>query len=84
MRITKNKFLMKCNLIIIINYFLYFDSLATSSKSFIKANSHSDVGRQSIQHKKIDRLDSLRGSVSESFANETFGPLSNVRYLLDK
>lgn len=79
---------MKCNLIIIINILphnliilLYiFDSLVTSSKSFIKANSRSDVGRQSIQHKKIDRLDSLRGSVSESFANETFGPLSNVRY----
>lgn len=51
----------------------------SSSKSFIKANSRSDLSRQSVQFKKIDRLDSLRGSVSEAFVNETFGPLSNVR-----
>jgi len=28
----------------------------------------------------LDRLDSLRGSVSDVMAEDTFGPLSNVRY----
>lgn len=55
--------------------------MAASSKSFIKANSRTDIGRggglQNIR--KIDRLDSLRGSVTDNLAEETFGPLSNVR-----
>ncbi|XP_032680802.1 nitric oxide synthase, salivary gland [Odontomachus brunneus] len=50
-------------------------SLATS-KSFIKANSQTEVSGS----KKLDRLDSLRGSTTESQAEDTFGPLSNVRF----
>lgn len=46
-----------------------------SSKSFIKANSQTDMGAK----KHLDRLDSLRGSLSDNFAEEIFGPLSNVR-----
>lgn len=49
-------------------------SLATS-KSFIKANSQTEVSGS----KKLDRLDSLRGSTTESQTEDTFGPLSNVR-----
>ncbi|XP_063930433.1 nitric oxide synthase, salivary gland isoform X2 [Zophobas morio] len=47
-----------------------------SSKSFIKANSQSEIATA----KKLDRLDSLRGSVSEPLLEDTFGPLSNVRF----
>lgn len=50
-------------------------SLATS-KSFIKANSQTEVGNM----KKLDRLDSLKGSTTESQNEDTFGPLSNVRF----
>ncbi|XP_015431485.1 PREDICTED: nitric oxide synthase, salivary gland [Dufourea novaeangliae] len=50
-------------------------SLATS-KSFIKANSQTEVSNC----KKLDRLDSLRGSTTESQSEDTFGPLSNVRF----
>ncbi|XP_008546993.1 nitric oxide synthase, salivary gland [Microplitis demolitor] len=50
-------------------------TLATS-KSFIKANSQTEVGSV----KKLDRLDSLRGSTTESQNEDTFGPLSNVRF----
>ncbi|KAG5335451.1 NOS protein, partial [Acromyrmex charruanus] len=50
-------------------------SLATS-KSFIKANSQTEVSGS----KKLDRLDSLRGSTTESQTEDTFGPLSNVRF----
>jgi nitric-oxide synthase len=46
-----------------------------TSKSFIKANSQSEIPTA----KKLDRLDSLRGSVSEPLLEDTFGPLSNVR-----
>lgn len=46
-----------------------------TSKSFIKINSQSDI----TAVKKLDRLDSLRGSVSEPLLEDTFGPLSNVR-----
>lgn len=49
-------------------------SLATS-KSFIKANSQTEVSGL----KKLDRLDSLRGSTTDSQTEDTFGPLSNVR-----
>lgn len=50
-------------------------SMATS-KSFIKANSQTDM----TAIKKLDRLDSLRGSsLSEPLLEDTFGPLSNVR-----
>lgn len=56
--------------------------MAASSKAFIKANSKTDIvhnGGQ-INSKTIDRLDSLRGSVSDQIVEETFGPLSNVRF----
>lgn len=56
-------------------------SIVTSSKSFIKANSRLDVNRKKSQP-KIDRLDSLRGSCSDSLFHETFGPLSNVRFVI--
>lgn len=46
-----------------------------TSKSFIKANSQSDINAV----KKLDRWDSLRGSASEPLLEDTFGPLSNVR-----
>nr|CAI5859008.1 unnamed protein product [Callosobruchus analis] len=49
-----------------------------SSKSFIKANSQTEISTSS---KKLDRLNSLRGSVlSEPLIEDTFGPLSNVRF----
>lgn len=47
-----------------------------SSKSFIKANSQTEVNNS----KKLDRLDSLRGSTTDSQTEDTFGPLSNVRF----
>ncbi|KRT82107.1 hypothetical protein AMK59_3120, partial [Oryctes borbonicus] len=47
-----------------------------TSKSFIKANSQSDI----TVAKKLDRLDSWRESVSEPLLEDTFGPLSNVRF----
>ncbi|CAH0554483.1 unnamed protein product [Brassicogethes aeneus] len=47
-----------------------------TSKSFIKANSQSEIATV----KRLDRLDSLRGSVSEPLLEDTFGPLSNVRF----
>jgi hypothetical protein len=53
-------------------------SMATS-KSFIKANSQTELAGQQAD-RKLDRLDSLRGSVSDVMAEDTFGPLSNVRY----
>lgn len=47
----------------------------------MKANSRSDISKFTFpQIKKIDRLDSLRGSTSETYSEETFGPLSNVRF----
>lgn len=47
----------------------------------MRANSRSDVGKMSFQQvRKMDRLDSLRGSTTETFTEETFGPLSNVRF----
>lgn len=49
-----------------------------SSKSFIKANSQSEFAI----HKKLDRLDSLRGSTTETLLEDNFGPLSNVRYVV--
>lgn len=60
---------------------LLLNSIVTSSKSFIKANSRIDVSRKKSQP-KIDRLDSLRGSCSDSVFHETFGPLSNVRFVI--
>ncbi|XP_034100432.2 nitric oxide synthase isoform X1 [Drosophila albomicans] len=53
----------------------------TSSKSFMKASSRQDFMKLPLQQvKKIDRWDSLRGSTSDTFTDETFGPLSNVRF----
>ncbi|KAK5644702.1 hypothetical protein RI129_006002 [Pyrocoelia pectoralis] len=48
-----------------------------SSKSFIKVNSQSDI--QNL--KKMRRFDSLRGSsVTDLLIEDSFGPLSNVRF----
>ncbi|XP_055642693.1 nitric oxide synthase isoform X2 [Toxorhynchites rutilus septentrionalis] len=55
-------------------------SIAASSKSFIKANSRSDMNKHTYANRKIDRLDSLRGSTTDTLSEETFGPLSNVRF----
>ncbi|XP_058453237.1 nitric oxide synthase [Malaya genurostris] len=55
-------------------------SIAASSKSFIKANSRTDMNKNVSDHRKIDRLDSLRGSTSDTVSEETFGQLSNVRF----
>lgn len=47
----------------------------------MKANSRADFTKFNFpQLRKIDRLDSLRGSTSETYSEETFGPLSNVRF----
>ncbi|CAD6999386.1 unnamed protein product [Ceratitis capitata] len=54
----------------------------SSSKSFMKASSRQDLIKLPVQQvKKIDRWDSLRGSTSDTFTEENFGPLSNVRYV---
>ncbi|XP_055612543.1 nitric oxide synthase-like, partial [Uranotaenia lowii] len=46
-----------------------------------KANSRSDMNKQQAQAgRKFDRLDSLRGSTTDTISEETFGPLSNVRF----
>lgn len=56
-------------------------SITVSSKSFMRANSRSDFGKANLQQiRKMDRLDSLRGSTTETYTEETFGPLSNVRF----
>lgn len=55
-------------------------SIAASSKSFIKANSRSDMNKHGQGNRKMDRLDSLRGSTTDTISEETFGPLSNVRF----
>ncbi|KAH8244204.1 hypothetical protein KR026_002328 [Drosophila bipectinata] len=53
----------------------------SSSKSFMKASSRQEFMKLPLQQvKKIDRWDSLRGSTSDTFTEETFGPLSNVRF----
>lgn len=47
----------------------------------MKANSKNDFGKLAMQHvKQNDRLDTLRGSTTETYSEETFGPLSNVRF----
>ncbi|KAG8222258.1 hypothetical protein J437_LFUL001456 [Ladona fulva] len=55
-----------------------------SSKSFIKMNSQTEVmtsGASGTGEKKtLDRIDSLRGSVSDVMSEDNFGPLSNVRF----
>ncbi|CAG2057144.1 unnamed protein product [Timema podura] len=53
-----------------------------SSKSFIKANSQTELACQHTE-RRLDRLESLRGSVSDVMAEDTFGPLSNVRPMGD-
>ncbi|XP_067008227.1 nitric oxide synthase, salivary gland [Anabrus simplex] len=50
-----------------------------SSKSFIKANSQTELAGLQTE-RKLDRLDSLKGSVSDVMSEDTFGPLSNVRF----
>lgn len=45
----------------------------------MKANSRSEYGKGN-QHRKVDRLESLRGSMTDTYSDETFGPLSNVRF----
>uniref|UniRef100_Q27571-2 Isoform 2 of Nitric oxide synthase n=1 Tax=Drosophila melanogaster TaxID=7227 RepID=Q27571-2 len=57
------------------------DSSIGSSKSFMKASSRQEFMKLPLQQvKRIDRWDSLRGSTSDTFTEETFGPLSNVRF----
>lgn len=47
----------------------------------MKASSRQEFMKLPLQQvKKIDRWDSLRGSTSDTFTEETFGPLSNVRF----
>lgn len=48
----------------------------------MKANSKNDFTKSSMQQvRKFDRLESLRGSTTtDSYSEETFGPLSNVRF----
>ncbi|KAK6625189.1 hypothetical protein RUM43_005480 [Polyplax serrata] len=46
-----------------------------SSKSFIKLNSQAEP-----THPNLDRLDSMKGSLSDVMAEDTFGPLGNVRF----
>lgn len=55
-------------------------SITVSSKTFMKVNSRSDFNKVNFQIRKMDRLDSLRGSTTETYSEETFGPLSNVRF----
>ncbi|KAK7869083.1 hypothetical protein R5R35_000802 [Gryllus longicercus] len=50
-----------------------------SSKSFIKANSQTELAGLQAE-RRLDRLDSLKGSVSDIMSEDTFGPLSNVRF----
>lgn len=51
-------------------------SVSVSSKSFMKANS-----RHSAQHAAaVAAADIERGSTTETYTEETFGPLSNVRF----
>ena len=57
------------------NYKLKNNFSLGTSKSFIKVNSQTGVQKS----KKLDRLDSLRGSTTDSQVDDTFGPLSNVR-----
>ena len=55
--------------------------MTVSSKSFMKANSKNDFGRMAMQQmRKIDRVNTLRGETTETYSEETFGPLSNVRF----
>jgi len=47
----------------------------------MKASSRQEFMKLPLQQvKRIDRWDSLRGSTSDTFTEETFGPLSNVRF----
>lgn len=58
-------------------YSLLRHSITVSSKSFMKANSRSDFNKANFQQvRKMDRLDSMRGSTTETYTEETFGPLS--------
>ncbi|XP_059483538.1 nitric oxide synthase-like protein isoform X3 [Neocloeon triangulifer] len=50
-----------------------------TSKSFIKANSQVDT-EKTVEKRPLDRLDSLRGSVSDVMSEDNFGPLNNVRF----
>ncbi|XP_065334275.1 nitric oxide synthase-like protein isoform X3 [Cloeon dipterum] len=50
-----------------------------TSKSFIKANSQVDTEKV-VEKRPLDRLDSLRGSVSDVMSEDNFGPLNNVRF----
>ncbi|XP_043950192.1 nitric oxide synthase isoform X2 [Drosophila biarmipes] len=57
------------------------DSSIGSSKSFMKASSRQEFMKLPLQQvTRIERWDSLRGSTSDTITEETFGPLSNVRF----
>lgn len=49
-------------------------------KSFIKANSQMEMQRWSGNPKKLNRLESLKGSTTDATSIDCFGPLSNVRF----
>ncbi|XP_072398883.1 nitric oxide synthase, salivary gland isoform X3 [Diabrotica undecimpunctata] len=51
-------------------------SMATS-KSFIKVNSQTEAN---AKYNQLDRLNSMKGSLNEALIDDTFGPLSNVRF----
>lgn len=47
----------------------------------MKANSRSEFNKENFQQsRKVNRLESLRGSMTDTYSDETFGPLSNVRF----
>ncbi|XP_017771545.1 PREDICTED: nitric oxide synthase, salivary gland [Nicrophorus vespilloides] len=73
---AKNLYTLKMNELGIDNGDSKLSMAMATSKSFIKANSQIDIHNP----KKLDRYDSLRGSVSEPLLEDTFGPLSNVRF----
>lgn len=46
----------------------------------MKANARSDGKMAVEQLRQMDRFDTMRGSTTETYTEETFGPLSNVRF----
>lgn len=75
---AKNLYALKMSECGIVNGDEKMSMAMATSKSFIKANSQSDV--TSGVNRQLDRLDSLRGSVSDPLSEDTFGQLSNVRF----
>ncbi|CAB3251854.1 unnamed protein product [Arctia plantaginis] len=67
---------------------LYADQVEENSgnqmltpKSFIKANSQIELQRYASSNpRKLNRLESLKGSTTDATSIDSFGPLSNVRF----